>query len=251
MKILERRDEDIGLIGHVIGGYPDKKTCLDSLGVMTSSGVSLAEVQIPFSEPIADGPLFMQANHEALASGVTVEDSFLVVKSFANEIPLVVMTYANIVYAMGERQFIESVAKNGARGIIIPDWPVEIAQELLKACKDYGVSWIPIIPPNASQDRMRLLLDHGGGFVYAVARAGVTGQKSEFTDDLASRLREIREHSDLPIAVGFGVSSAEDVKQLKPIADYAIVGSAAMRALKAGGVAELKSFWAELVKAGK
>ena len=239
---LPKNPERVGLIGHVICDYPDKSLCQKTLKIMKKYGVALSELQVPCSEPIADGPLFMKANHEALKKGFRVQDTFdwLTVEP---SMPKVIMTYANIIFKFGTEKFVEASAQKGCKGFIVPDLPVELAGDFLKVCKKHGVVWIPIVTPNMTDSRMTEVLEAGGGFVYAVARAGVTGKTTALNHDISSYLEKIRSKTDLPIGVGFGISKKSDLELLNGMADYAIVGSAAMRALLEGGEQSLEDFW--------
>lgn len=251
MKLLKDHDKNsIGLIGHCIIGYPSFEKCREAIAVMVEEGVELIELQIPFSEPVADGPLFTAANHKALAAGVTVEKCFDFMRSVSQQfkIPFVFMTYTNILYKKGFANFVQQAVTAGAKGAIIPDLPLEDAKEYLTACKKYQFAPIQVIPPNITAERLPKLTRAAKGFIYAVARAGVTGKKTQFSETLSKFIQQLRHYSDLPIAVGFGITSAEDIEFLKPYADYAIIGSQALRILEEQGLSGLRAFWQGLKK---
>ncbi|QLH44067.1 MAG: tryptophan synthase subunit alpha [Coxiellaceae bacterium] len=172
-------DNTIGLIGHSIINYPSPELAMAAVGLMAEVGVDLIELQIPFSEPIADGPVFMAANHAALAAGVTVKDcfNFMQQASAKWQVPLVFMTYANIIYKQGFAEFVAHAKAVGAKGAIVPDLPIDMAAEYLAACEQQDFAPVQVIPPNVSDARLKLLTKASKGFVYAVARTGVTGAK--------------------------------------------------------------------------
>jgi tryptophan synthase alpha chain len=247
--LLKKHNKNsIGLIGHTIIGYPSFAICREAIAIMVEAGVNLIELQIPFSEPVADGPLFTAANHEALAAGVTVKQCFDFMHEVSQQykIPFVFMTYANIIFKKGFENFVKEAIAVGARGAIIGDLPLENAKEYLAACKKYQFAPIQLIPPNVSEERLPKLAHASKGFIYAVARAGVTGKQTEFGNSLANFIQRIQKYSNLPIAVGFGITSPKDVEFLKPIADYAIVGSQALRVLQKEGLLGLQKFWQDL-----
>jgi tryptophan synthase alpha chain len=241
----------IGLIGHTIINYPSPAQAREAVAIMVNEGVALIELQIPFSEPVADGPLFMRANHEAIAAGVSVADCFAFMRevSTQHKIPFVFMSYANILYKQGYTAFAKQAAQAGAKGVIVPDLTLENAQEYLAACADQGLAVIQVIPPNVSEERLSKLAQASQGFVYAVARSGVTGTQTQFSQFFPIFLQRLRQHTDLPIAVGFGVTSPDDIRFLKSYADYAIVGSQALRILQEQGTTKLQQFWHELYQA--
>jgi len=252
-ELLKKHNKNsIGLIGHTIVNYPSPELARQAVDVMVEQGVSLIELQIPFSEPVADGPLFMRANFAALDQGVTVERCFECMHevSAKHAIPFVFMSYANILFKRGYKNFITAATEAGAKGIIVPDLPVDNGDEFIAICKQYDFAAIQVIPPNISSARLALLARAASGFIYVVARSGVTGTKTDFSQTLITFLAKIREHTDLPIAVGFGVSTPEDVAILKSYADYAIVGSQALRVLQAeDGLKGYSKFWQDMYAA--
>lgn len=252
LELKKHNETSIGLIGHVIVDYPDPKTARQAIDVMVEAGVALIELQIPFSEPIADGPLFTYANHKALENGVTVADCFKFMEeaSKKHSIPFVFMTYGNVLVKMGFEHFVKKAKQAGSKGMIVPDLPVESVEELLKICQEQDFCWAQVIPPNISEERLKLLAKASQGFIYAVARSGVTGAQTKFGEELQAFIKKIRQYSDLSVAVGFGVSSDSDINYLKSIVDYAIVGSHALRVLEKEGLQGLKLFWQKLKLAG-
>ena len=248
--IRERRqDKDILLMTHIVLGYPDFDQSMKVVEEMVAAGVDLMELQIPFSEPMADGPVILKANSDALDHGAQVEESFEfaeeVVKRF--DIPFVFMTYYNILFKYGVSAFVERMASIGVQGAIIPDLPPEEGEEYLAAMAEHGLSPIHIFTPNSSEDRLKMLGEKSRGFVYSVARKGVTGKETNFGDDLNEYLGRCREATDLPIALGFGVASNEDVRFIRGKADIAVVGSETIRVIDRDGVDSVKPFIEELV----
>jgi len=246
---LTKHTETIGLIGHVIVDYPSKDAVRKIIKTMVENKVALIELQIPFSECVADGPVFMQANHEAIEKGVHVVDGFALLQEVSTMYPdtkFVLMTYVNILYVYGFSNFVKKAKSSGAFGFIVPDLPVESGTEYLQACAANQLAAIQVIPPNINDTRLKMISDQATGFVYAVARAGVTGKQTDFNTALKRFINRIRTHTDLPIAVGFGVRSKADVLRLKPIADYAIVGTQALLVYQENGLAALNDFWASL-----
>ena len=248
--IRERRqDKDILLMTHIVLGYPDFDQSMKVVEEMVAAGVDLMELQIPFSEPMADGPVILKANSDALDHGAQVEKSFEfaeeVVKRF--DIPFIFMTYYNILFKYGVSAFVERMASIGVQGAIIPDLPPEEGEEYLAAMAEHGLSPIHIFTPNSSEDRLKMLGEKSRGFVYSVARKGVTGKETNFGDDLNEYLGRCREATDLPIALGFGVASNEDVRFIRGKADIAVVGSETIRVIDRDGVDSVKPFIEELV----
>jgi tryptophan synthase alpha chain len=252
--LLPKQPADkIGLIGHTIINYPSMVQAQEAVATMVNEGVALIELQIPFSEPVADGPLFMRANHEAIAAGVTVQDCFNFMHEMSTQykIPFVFMSYTNIIYKQGYAAFAKRAAEAGAKGVIVADLSLDNAPEYLAACAEQGLAAIQVIPPNVSEERLSKLAHASQGFVYAVARSGVTGTQTQFSQFFPAFLQRLRQHTDLPIAVGFGVTSADDVRFLKSYADYAVVGSQALRILQEQGISKLQQFWHELYQAAR
>lgn len=246
--LLERRaPADIGVIGHVIANYPDWQSCRDMLAVMRQAGVSLVELQIPFSEPMADGPLFLAANHRALDQGVRVKDALELMGEVATTMPpMVFMTYANVVFRCGYEAFAKQAAASGCRGMIIPDLSYDVAPEFYAACVAHGLCNIAIIPPNIAPGRLAEVCRHASGFIYVMARVGVTGRHTEISSELLELLQRLRQVTELPLAVGFGISSRQHIDQLRGHADYAIVGSQSLRCYEEQGLSGLQELWQSL-----
>ncbi len=234
----QREKKDILLMTHIVLGYPCLEDSLALARTMVKAGVDVMELQIPFSEPIADGPVILKANQEALAGGVKVADCLACAAAIAKELPIpfLYMTYYNIPYAYGLDRFAAQAAAAGLRGAIVPDVPPEEAEEYLQAMEKHCLEPIFIFTPNSKVDRMRTVADCTRGFVYCVARKGVTGETTAFSQELEEYLARCRQATDLPLALGFGVKDKKDVDFLKGRVDMAVVGSQAIRVLEEQGV---------------
>lgn len=239
-----REKKDLLLMTHIVLGYPDFDASARVVEDMVEAGVDLMELQIPFSEPMADGPVILKANSEALKAGATVEKSFEVAERLAAEfdIPFLFMTYYNILFCQGVKAFVDRCKSVGMQGCIVPDLPPAEGQEYLDAMHAAQLAPIHIFTPNTPEPRMRFLNDNSAGFIYCVARKGVTGKDTAFSDDLADYLATCRANTALPLAVGFGVKSREDVDFLRGKADIAVVGSETIRIMEKEGVSGVKPF---------
>lgn len=244
---LEKKD--LLLMTHIVLGYPNFDESARVVEKMVEAGVDLMELQIPFSEPMADGSVILKANAEALKAGATVEKSFEVAEKLAAEfdIPFLFMTYYNILFCQGVSAFVERCKSIGMQGCIVPDLPPAEGQEYLDAMQTAGLAPIHIFTPNTPEPRMRFLSDNSAGFIYSVARKGVTGKDTAFSDDLADYLAQCRSCTNLPLAVGFGVKSREDIDFLRGKADIAVVGSETIRVLEREGIEGVQPFIRELV----
>lgn len=246
--IRSRREErDILLMTHIVLGYPSFEASIEIVDAMVEAGVDLVELQIPFSEPIADGPVILHANQKALAAGSTVARCFETAADLAGRhpIPFVFMTYTNIAYKHGMAAFAKDTAAAGLRGAIVPDLPFEEGEELLAAMDEQGLDPIFIYSPNTSDERMRAIAERARGFVYCVARKGVTGAATDFAS-LDAYLARCRAATSLPLALGFGVKDAADVAALRGKVDIAVVGSQTIRLIEEQGVSAVGPFLAGL-----
>ncbi|ABA89480.1 tryptophan synthase, alpha subunit [Syntrophotalea carbinolica DSM 2380] len=236
--------KDILLMTHIVIGYPDLDTSFEVVRTMVEAGVDLMELQIPFSEPMADGPVILKANQDALATGITVDECFDFAEKVAAayDIPFLFMTYYNILFKYGVEAFAERMAKCGLCGAIVPDLPPEEADDYLAAMNKHGMAPIFIYAPNTTEARMQRIAEHGKGFIYCMARKGVTGLQTDFSGQLGDHLDHCRASTQLPLALGFGVKDRADVEFIKGKADIAVVGSQAIRVLDEGGVPAVEAF---------
>jgi tryptophan synthase alpha chain len=230
--------KEILIMTHIVVGYPSFEDSMNLVETMVKAGVDLVELQIPFSEPMADGPVILRANQKALEQGATVEKCLGFAADAARrfDIPFLIMTYYNILFKYGVNDFVSRMAKTGLKGAIIPDLPPEEGQEYLKAMSDHCLSQVLIFSPTTPFERMQYLSGFSGGFVYCVARKGVTGANTDFTLELNDYLTRCRKASDLPLAVGFGVKEKKDVGYLTGKADIAVIGTQAIRIMEKDGV---------------
>ncbi|NVN92801.1 MAG: tryptophan synthase subunit alpha [Desulfuromonadales bacterium] len=240
----QREKKEILLMTHIVIGYPSLEASFRIVREMVEAGVDLMELQIPFSEPMADGPVILRANQDALAGGITVREciDFAARVSAEFPIPFLFMTYYNILHKFGVDSFADTMARIGVRGAIVPDLPPEEGGEYLAAMQRNNLSPIFIFAPNSSDARMRMISGHGSGFIYCVARKGVTGQKTDFSTDLDASLARYRNATTLPLAVGFGVKDRADIDFLKGKADIAVIGSQTIRLVDEQGVEAVGDF---------
>ncbi len=240
----KREQQEILLMTHIVLGYPDFETSLRLVEIMVQSGVELMELQIPFSEPIADGPVILRANQLALSGGSTVARCFEFAAEVAQRfpIPFLFMSYYNVLFKHGTSSFVQRMAKAKLKGAIVPDLPPEEGQDYLTAMAESALDPIFIYSPNTKPERLASLASYGRGFMYCVARKGVTGSHTAFSEDLSSYLARARAATHLPLAVGFGVKDRADVDFLRGKADIAVVGSETLRILDQGGLAGVGPF---------
>ena len=224
--------------------------------IMAKAGASLIEIGIPFSDPVAEGPVIQAASERALSTGITTDDIFDMVKRLrtgtdALTIPLVFMTYLNPIYVYGVESFMTRCEEVGIQGVIVPDCPLEEKQELAHQAKTHGIAVISLIAPTSEQ-RIEEIASQAEGFVYCVSSLGVTGMRSDIKTDIASIVQQIRQYTDVPVAVGFGISTPEQAKAMAAVSDGAIVGSAIVKQIGewgANGEEELYQYVHSMVEA--
>ena len=229
-KIQKAFEGKKAFIPFITCGDPDLETTEQLVYAMERAGASLIELGIPFSDPTAEGPVIQGANLRALSGGVTTDKIFdLVVKIRKNTaIPLVFMTYANVVFSYGTEWFIKRAAEIGMDGLILPDVPFEEKEEFDSVCRKYGLDLISLIAPT-SHDRIRMIAKEASGFIYCVSSLGVTGTRNAITTDIGAMVSLVKEVTDVPCAVGFGISTPEQAAKMCESADGAIVGSAIVK----------------------
>lgn len=242
------QEREILLMTHIVIGYPSLDASLQIVSAMVEAGVDLMELQIPFSEPMADGPVILRANQVALEQGISVNDCLMFAESVCSRfsIPFLFMSYANIPYQYGLRDFTAVMKQVGIQGAIIPDLPIEEGTEYLAAMQDADLSPIMLFAPNTSAERMKRLARQSRGFVYCVARKGVTGRETAFSSELEAYLARCRQATGLPLAVGFGVKESRDVRFLSGKADIAVIGSQTIRLVDEQGIGAVSSFFRDL-----
>lgn len=217
-------------------GDPDLETTKKIVRSMVANGADLIELGIPFSDPTAEGPVIQGANLRALTGGVTTDMIFDMVKELREDItiPMVFMTYSNVVFSYDAERFISTCRKVGINGLILPDLPFEEKGEFSDICKKYDIALISLIAPT-SAGRVAMIAKEAEGFIYIVSSLGVTGIRSEINTDIASLVKLVRENSSVPCAVGFGISTPEQAAKMAGISDGAIVGSAIIKLVEQYG----------------
>ena len=220
------------------------------LEMMQKAGVDLVELQLPFTEPTADGPIFVRANQEALKNGMRRKDYFAFIKKAtrAFDFPILVMSYYNPVFVMGHHEFCQELRRCNGEGFILPDLPVQEFGDLFQHSKEFDLSPILLCTPTNTPERLREIASHGSGFLYCAARKGVTGALTQLDQSLESFINHCRSVSQLPLALGFGLSSNEDLQQLRGKVEIAIVGSALLRNWQEKGAQGYQSYLTGLVE---
>ena len=238
-------------IAFVTCGDPDLETTAKVVRAAVENGADLIELGIPFSDPAAEGPVIQGANLRALRGGITTDKIFAFVKELRHDVkvPMVFMTYANVVFSYGAEKFISTCRDIGIDGLILPDLPYEEKEEFLPTCRQYDVDLISLIAPT-SENRISMIAREAEGFIYIVSSLGVTGTRSEIKTDLASIVKVVRENTKVPCAIGFGISTPEQAKRMADISDGAIVGSAIVKLIEKYGT-DAPEHVAEYVKSMK
>lgn len=237
-KIADAFKNGKAFIGFITAGDPNLDTTKKIIKKMAEAGCNLVEIGIPFSDPIAEGPVIQNANIRALKNNVTTDDVFAMVSELQNEvdIPMVFMTYLNVLFKYGYERFLQNASNAGICGVIIPDMPFEEKNELQSVAKNYGIEVVSLVAPT-SEDRIKMIASEAEGFVYTVSSLGVTGVRSEIKTDLESITKAIKGSTDTPVAIGFGINTPEQAKKYSQIADGVIVGSAIVKLIAEYGEA--------------
>lgn len=223
-------------IAFVTCGDPDLETTAAVVRAAVENGADLIELGIPFSDPTAEGPVIQGANVRALSGGVTTDKIFALVKELRQDVkvPMVFMTYSNVIFSYGADRFLSICKEIEIDGLILPDLPFEEKEEFLPVCHKYGVDMISLVAPT-SKNRIAMIAKEAEGFLYIVSSLGVTGTRSEIKTDLKSIVEVVRQNTDLPCAIGFGISTPEQAKKMADLSDGAIVGSAIIKLLEKYG----------------
>lgn len=235
-KIHTAFDHGKAFIAFLTCGDPDLATTAAAVRAAAANGADLIELGIPFSDPTAEGPVIQGANLRALQGGVTTDKIFAFVRQLRQEvaIPMVFMTYANVVFSYGAERFISTCRDIGIDGLILPDLPFEEKEDFLPLCRQYGVDLISLIAPT-SENRIAMIAKEAEGFLYIVSSLGVTGARSEIKTDLASIVEVVRQNTGIPCAIGFGIFTPEQAARMAGLADGVIVGSAIVKLLETYG----------------
>lgn len=223
-------------VAFLTGGDPDVETTEKLIPVMAEAGADVIEIGIPFSDPVAEGPVIQAADERALSAGCTTDKLFDMVARVRDKtsVPLLFMTYLNPIFTYGTERFFQRCSETGIDGVIVPDMPFEEKSEIASSCSKFGVELVSLIAPT-SRDRIRKIAAEAEGFIYCVSSLGVTGVRSEIKSDVTSMIEQVRAVTDVPCAVGFGVSRPEHAEQLGAVADGVIVGSAIVKIIAENG----------------
>lgn len=235
-KIGKAFENGKAFIAFITCGDPNLETTAAVIREAVKNGADLIELGIPFSDPTAEGPVIQGANLRALNGGVTTDKIFDLVREIRHdiEVPMVFMTYSNVVFSYGAEKFISSCNRIGIDGLILPDLPYEEKDEFQPLCKQYDVELISLIAPT-SESRIAMIAKEAEGFIYVVSSLGVTGVRSEIKTDLRAIVSVIRENTNVPCAIGFGISTPEQARKMADISDGAIVGSAIIKIIEKYG----------------
>ncbi len=235
-------------IPFITGGDPDMETSYELIKTMAENGADIIEIGIPFSDPIAEGPVIQAADLRSLSAGTTTDALFDLVIRLRKEIdiPLIFMTYMNPIYVYGTERFMERCAQVGIDGVIVPDVPFEEKAELADYCKAAGLDLISMIAPT-SEERIETIAREAEGFLYCVSSLGVTGVRSEINTDIGAMVSQVKKVTDTPVAVGFGISTPQQAKKMAGLSDGAIVGSAIVKLVAQYGK-DAKPYVADFVK---
>ena len=237
-------EKKILLMTHIVLGYPSFDDSFRIIEAMVEADVDLMELQIPFSEPTADGPVIVRANQKALEGGTTVKACLNFAKRATQRfnIPFLIMGYYNIAFRYGVEQFAADMSSSGISGAIIADIPPEEGREYLDAMQQNNLNPILIFSPTTSPERMQYIASFAGGFIYCVARKGVTGENTTLSEELTTYLKQCRKSTPLPLALGFGIKEKSDIEFLKGKADIAVIGSQTIRIMEQQGIASVGNF---------
>ena len=229
-------DHDKAFIAFITCGDPDLETTAACVRAAVNGGADLIELGIPFSDPTAEGPVIQSANERALRGGVTTDKIFELVRELRKDVtvPMVFMTYANVVYSYGIERFCDQCVAAGIDGMILPDVPFEEKEEFAPACRARGLDFVSLIAPT-SENRIAMIAREAEGFMYIVSSMGVTGVRSEITTDIGAMVKLVRENTSIPCAVGFGISTPAQAKHMADLSEGAIVGSAIVRLIAEHG----------------
>ncbi len=251
IKISDAFQNGKAFIPFITCGDPDLQTSERLILAAAENGADLIELGIPFSDPMAEGPVIQAANERALTAGTTTDKIFGLVRQLRKtiSIPLLFMTYANVVFSYGTQRFLQNCVDAGVQGLILPDVPFEEKAEFDPACKAHGLDLVSLIAPT-SEDRIAQIARDAAGFVYCVSSLGVTGVRAQITTDIGAMIRRVKQEQTIPCAVGFGISTPEQAKSMAAQADGVIVGSAIMKIIAEYG-REAVPYVADYVKSMK
>jgi tryptophan synthase alpha chain len=237
-----RAEGRTGLVTYVTAGDPDLARSAEILVALDRGGADILEVGVPFSDPLADGPVIQRASERAIAGGMTLARTFGLIAGVRGRVqaPIVLFSYANPIFRMGLSAFAGRAAEAGVAAVLVLDWPPEEGRDLRAAFGAAGLDVIYLVSPTTSPERIRVMAEYGSGFLYAISRLGVTGARQELASGIGQIVQRIRSVSGLPIAVGFGISQPEHVREVGRVAEAAVVGSALVQFIAdCGGAPDL------------
>lgn len=219
------------LMPYVMGGYPSLSASLQIGEACAAAGADIIELGVPYSDPLADGPVIHAAGTAALTAGANLAGVLEVAQALSRQVPVVLMCYANMVFAPGVEAFAERLAQMGAAGLIVPDLPLEEAEGTLEACEEHGIALVPLVAPTTPPERMAQIGARARGFLYTVSVVGTTGERTALSERFAQVVACAKAHTDVPVALGFGISTPEHVRQAAHAgADGVIIGTRLVRA---------------------
>jgi len=238
------KKKDILLMTHIVLGYPSFEASLEVIRTMVEAGVDIMELQIPFSEPTADGPVIVHANQKALENKATVAECLRVAGHAAKtfDIPFLIMSYYNIPFKYGVDRFASAMSGAGLKGAIIADLPPEEGMDYMAAMQRNNLEPVMLFSPTTTSGRMRFIASFAKGFIYCVARKGVTGKDTAFSKELETYLARCREETTLPLALGFGIKEKADMDFLRGKVDIAVIGTQSIRIMEQHGIAAVGNF---------
>jgi len=224
----------LGLIPYLMAGHPDRDRSVAAARSLTALPVAALELGIPFSDPLADGPVIQRAGQAALEAGATVAGCLEIAAAVSGKAPVYFMSYVNPILSYGPDRFAADAAAAGVAGVILPDLPPEESESVAAALHARGLATVFLVAPTSSEERIRLICDASSGFVYCVTLTGITGVRAELPEGVAELLGRVRAHTPLPLAAGFGIATPGHVAALRGVADAAVVGSAIVTELEEG-----------------
>ncbi|MCL4472571.1 MAG: tryptophan synthase subunit alpha [Actinobacteria bacterium] len=213
------------LMPYTTGGYPSMHECRHVMESFIAGGADMIELGVPFSDPLADGPVVQASSQVALEQGITPDDVLTLASEFSARVPIVLMVYYNCVFSYGQDRFVEAAAAAGVNGLIVPDLPVDEASGFMASCRGRGIDPILLVAPTSPDERIDLIAENASGFIYCVSVTGVTGARTSLSDQLPAFLERVRARTRVPLAVGFGVSTPEHAAEVARHADGVIIGS--------------------------
>lgn len=245
-----KREQRAAFMPYHAMGYPSRAATLEVIATLAEVGADLFEIGIPHSDPLADGPTIQTATYTAITQGTTVKDCLAMVRELRAQgvtQPFCAMTYYNPLFAYGLERFVQDAVVAGVDGLIVPDLPPEEAGAIETACHGVGLATIYLLAPTSTEERIKLVAQHASGFIYLVSVTGITGARTELPPDLKAFVQRVRRHTNLPLAIGFGIATGTQAAAVAEIADGVIVGSALVKAAGSeAGVAAVRKLGAEL-----